>query len=104
TLLLTQNLGSRATSALRCYSSHISRVGLSLAVCSSTSCRHNNWRGAPTFSLRTSEMSKYSDWNPPSVFCTNRLLSSPLHAPGENGTALATPKSHSAGTGWYPQH
>src|ERR1035438_10398428 len=40
----------------------------------------------------------------PSVCCTNRLLSSPLHAPGQNGTALATPKSHSAGTVWYPQH
>jgi len=38
------------------------------------------------------------------AFCTNRLWCSPLHAPGESGTAFATRKSHSAGTAWSPQH
>ena len=51
--------------------SHFARW-LVLAECSSTSCRHNNWRGAPTSLPRNSGTSKYFAWNPRSVFCTDR--------------------------------
>lgn len=100
---LMRNSESRATSVLRYYFSPTSPVGLCLAGCSSTSCRHSSWQGAPTFSPHTFGMSKSFDWNPQSAFCTNRLLSSPSHAPVESGTELATRKSPSAETVWCPR-
>jgi hypothetical protein len=46
---LTQSLGSRETSDLKCSPGPTLPAGLRLPVFSSTSCLHSNWQGAPTY-------------------------------------------------------